>query len=110
MTPSVPGKAYFIAENHRHSASSSRSVNSYRAGPETLPASAAGLLRTLSGKATTFVLSNNSSTAPPLVAPAILRKRPPIPSARHPPQPLPEYNRAPNPSQSSPQRRWAFHG
>src|SRR5712671_5104138 len=76
MTPSVPGKAYFIAENQRHSAASSASVNSYLPGPEALPISA-DLLRNISGKGTTFVLSDSSSTAPPLVEPAKPREMPP---------------------------------
>src|SRR5438105_2687570 len=81
MTPSVPGKAYFIAENQRHSAASSLSVNSYWLGPEPPPISAdlfrADLLRNVSGKGTTFVLSDSSSTFPPLVEPAMLREMPP---------------------------------
>src|SRR5947207_12236403 len=82
MTPSVPGKAYFIAENQRHSAASSLSLNSYWPGPEALPISTdlfrADLFRNVSGKGTTFVLSNSSSTFPPLVEPARLREMAPI--------------------------------
>src|SRR5207244_10712742 len=76
MTPSVPGKAYFIAENQRHNAASSASVNSYLPGPEALPISADLLLRNISGKGTTFVLSDSSSTAPPIVEPATPRECP----------------------------------
>jgi hypothetical protein len=77
MTPSVPGKAYFIAENQRHNAASSASVNSYLPGPEALPISADLLLRNISGKGMTFVLSDSSSTAPPLVEPATPREMAP---------------------------------
>src|SRR3984893_5360008 len=81
MTPSVPGKAYFIAENQRHNAASSPSVNSYRPGPEARPISVDLPLRNVSGKGTTFVLSDSSSTSPPLVEPARLREMAPDPLA-----------------------------
>src|SRR5437016_12515580 len=64
MTPSVPGKAYFIAENQRHRAASSFSVNSYTPGPERIPPSAAALrVRTISGKGMILVASD---TSPPI--------------------------------------------
>src|SRR5437763_10804480 len=90
MTPSVPGKAYFIAENQRHSAASSLPLNSYWRGPEALPISAdlfrADLFRNASGKGTTFVLSNSSSTFPPLVEPARLREMAPTSRRRQTPR------------------------
>src|SRR6202521_4542489 len=64
MTPSVPGKAYFIAENQRHRAASSFSENSYSPGPERDPPSTAALrVRTISGNGMTFVVSD---TSPPI--------------------------------------------
>src|SRR2546421_5996652 len=86
MTPSVPGKAYFIAENQRHNAASSASVNSYLPGPEALPISADLLLRNISGKGMTFVLSDSSSTAPPLVEPANAAGWPPSSRRRQTPK------------------------
>src|SRR5260221_13654373 len=66
MTASVPGKAYFIAENQRHRAASSFSVNSYSPGPGRNPPSAAALrARAVSGKGMTFVASD---TSPPIEA------------------------------------------
>jgi hypothetical protein len=62
MTPSVPGKAYFIAENQRHRAASSASVNSYSPRGKRGFASAARRARADSGKAITFVASD---TVPP---------------------------------------------
>jgi hypothetical protein len=55
-----------MAENHRHRAPSSRSVNSYWPGPERHPDSAADLrLRIISGKGMTFACSDNSSNFAP---------------------------------------------
>src|SRR5712692_7292121 len=63
MTPSVPGKAYFIAENQRQSAASSSSVNSYPVG-EHAASVADRMPRTVSGKGTTFVCSDTLSPRP----------------------------------------------
>src|SRR3977135_4373470 len=82
MTPTVRETAYFSAENQRHKVASSPSENPYLPGPEARPISADLLLRNVSGKGTTFVLSNSSSTSPPLVAPARLREMPPESSRR----------------------------
>src|SRR4051794_9299138 len=68
MTPSVPGKAYLIAENHRHRAASSSSVNSYLAGCPPTPCTAFRAARRGSGKGTTFVFPGRLSTWPPLAA------------------------------------------
>jgi hypothetical protein len=71
MTPAVPGKAYFIAENQRHNALSSFSVNSYPPGFGDRDALTGNAFdRTLSGNGTTFVVSHSSPTVPPLVDPA----------------------------------------
>src|SRR5579875_299824 len=60
MTPSVPGKAYFIAENHRHSTAPS------------------GTLRCADGgNGTTFGCSDVRSTLPPFLRPRLPRPCPP---------------------------------
>src|SRR5215472_4998631 len=80
MTPSVPGKAYFIAENHRHSAANSLSVNSYLVGARSAAGSgnggpprtaSGGTPRTASGKGTILVCSDTSSRSPPIIVPHI---------------------------------------
>ena len=79
MTPSVPGKAYFIAENQRHKAASSPSVNSYPPESRDEATVFGGADALLSGKRTTFVIiSDTSSTSPPMIETCVAAD--PIPS------------------------------
>src|SRR5439155_6272107 len=70
-----------MAENHRHSAANSLSVNSYLVGARLNVGSASGgAPRTVSGKGTILVSSDTSSRSPPIIGPH--RPRPQSPNPR----------------------------
>src|SRR3954468_5755716 len=61
-----------MAENQRHSAASSSSLNSYcRRGVQDPVSAADFIVRIISGKGITFAVSNTSSTLPPIVQPRV---------------------------------------
>src|SRR6266481_6128619 len=69
-----------MAENHRHSAANSPSVNSYLVGARSNAGSASGgTPRTVSGKGTILVCSDTSSRSPPIIGPHPKRPQSPIP-------------------------------
>src|SRR5437660_8125222 len=70
-----------MAENHRHSAANSPSVNSYLVGARSNAESASGgTPRTVSGKGTILVCSDTSSRSPPIIGPHRQRPQSPNPT------------------------------
>ena len=70
-----------MAENHRHSAANSPSVNSYSVGARSNAGSASGgTPRTVNGKGTILVCSDTSSRSPPIIGPHRQRPQSPNPT------------------------------
>src|SRR5215475_11477221 len=70
-----------MAENHRHSAANSPSVNSYLVGARSNAGSVSGgTPRTVSGKSTILVCSDTSSRSPPIIGPHRQRPQSPNPT------------------------------
>ena len=70
-----------MAENHRHSAANSPSVNSYLVGARSNAGSVSGgTPRTVSGKGTILVCSDTSSRSPPIIGPHRQRPQSPNPT------------------------------